>query len=346
MMYLIVSAILIVIVSLLVDRFIGELPNRYHLLRWIGNIVGFLDSKVKNRSSKKTKIIGFLSYMFVLLVFWFIMMVICSLIRNGLDGYYWDIANTYITLGEIIWIIVLGFMFKLTYAIFSFRRHCIPIQNDLRNGDVPAARKKVQMIVSRNTSSLDEKHITSACCETISENLVDSVISPTFYFGWLGFTGAIIFRCANLMDAMWGYLNEKYGNLGFFVAKFDDVLGFVTSRISPAFVALTALIFGYEHKGVIQAAKDEHRKTPSPNSGWPMTAVARAMRISMEKIGVYVMGAGEMPTVDDVTRCYKLVERTSVIFVLLITLPIFVVIGIHVQVFIEDLIYNLLEMVF
>jgi adenosylcobinamide-phosphate synthase len=250
----------------------------------------------------------------------------------------------YVTLGEVVWIIAVAFMFKITYAIFSFRRHCIPIQNDLRQGDIQSARKKVQMIVSRDTSSLDEKHIISACCETISENLVDSVISPSFYFGFLGMTGAIMFRCANLMDAMWGYLNDKYGNLGFFPAKFDDVLGFVTSRISPVFVAFTAWIFGYEYRGVLKAAKEEHTKTPSPNSGWPMTAVARAMRISMEKKGVYVMGSGDMPSIDDVTRCYKLVERVSVIFILIVTTLLFIFIGIHVQVYIEDKLFDLMEM--
>ncbi|MCL2318073.1 MAG: adenosylcobinamide-phosphate synthase CbiB [Methanomassiliicoccaceae archaeon] len=337
-----ISAIIIIIAALLIDRFIGELPNRFHLLRWIGNIVGFLDRRVKNRSSKKTKVAGFLSYMFVLLVFWFIMMLICSVIRHSLTEYQWELFGITITLGEIIWIIVTAFLFKLTFAIFSFRHHCNPIQDDLRNGNIEEARKKVQMIVSRDTSTLDEKHITSSCCETISENLVDSIVSPTFYFGWLGITGAIMFRCANLMDAMWGYLNEKYGNLGFFVAKFDDVLGYVTSRISPAFVALAAFIFGYEHKGVIKAAEEEHTKTPSPNSGWPMTAVARAMGISMEKKDVYVMGKGELPTIDDVTRCYKLVERTSLIYVLILILPTFVTIGIYIQVFIEDIIYNLL----
>jgi adenosylcobinamide-phosphate synthase len=322
------SAVLIVIVALLIDRFIGELPNKYHLLRWIGNLVGFLDRKIKNRSSGRTKVAGFLSYMLVFLLFWFVMMTICSIIRNGLDGYQWEVVGITVTLGEIIWIVALAFMFKITYAIFSFRRHCIPIQNDLRKGDIQAARGKVQMIVSRDTSTLDEEHITSSCCETISENLVDSVVSPTFYFGFLGLTGAVMFRCANLMDAMWGYLNEKYGKLGFFPAKFDDVLGYVTSRISPAFVALAALLFGYEHKGVIKAAKEEHRKTPSPNSGWPMTAVARAMGISMEKKDVYVMGSGSLPSIDDVTRCYKLVERTSVMYILILTLPLFLLLGI------------------
>jgi adenosylcobinamide-phosphate synthase len=327
-MYLWLSAILIVIIALIIDRTVGELPNRFHLLRWIGNLVGFLDRRVNDRASKWTKAKGFFSYLLVFFVFWFVMMLICSLIRNLITGYEWEAAGMTVTLGEIIWIIVVAFMFKITFAVFSFRKHCIPIQNDLRNGDIDSARKKVQMIVSRHTSTLDEEHITSSCCETISENLVDSVVSPTFYFGLLGMTGALMFRCANLMDAMWGYLNEKYGNLGFFVAKFDDVLGYLTSRMSPAFVAAAAWIFGYEHKGVIKAAKEEHTKTPSPNSGWPMTAVAKAMGISMEKKDVYVMGSGNLPTIEDVTRCYKLVERISMLFILTVTVLFFVLIGI------------------
>jgi adenosylcobinamide-phosphate synthase len=337
--------VLIVVASLLIDRFVGEMPNRYHLLRWMGNMVGFLDKKVKDRSSGKTRVAGFLSYMLVLLVFWFVIMTACSLIRNCLDGCVWEIAGMTVTLGEMIWIIVTAFMFKLTFAIFSFRHHCIPIQNDLREGDIGSARKKVQMIVSRDTSSLDEKHITSSCCETISENLVDSVMSPTFYFGFLGMTGALMFRCANLMDAMWGYLNSRYGKLGFFVAKFDDVLGFITSRMSPAFVALAAWLFGYEYRGVFKAAKEEHSKTPSPNSGWPMVSVARAMRFSMEKKDVYVMGSGDLPSIDDITRCYKLVERVSILFMIIVTVPLFVFVGVQVQVFIEDRIFDLIGMI-
>ncbi len=336
-------AILIIISALLIDRFIGELPNRFHLLRWIGNVVDILDRRIKNRASRYTKVLGALSYIAVFLLFWFIMMSICTVIRNVLTEPSWEVVGITISLGEIIWILVLAFMFKITFAIFSFRKHCIPIENDLRNNDLEGARQKVQMIVSRDTSKMDESHIASSCCETISENLVDSVISPSFYFGFLGLTGAIMFRCANLMDAMWGYLNDKYRNVGYFVAKFDDVLGYFTSRIAPAFVALSAMLSGYEWRGVIAAAREEHGKTPSPNSGWPMAAAAAALGISMEKEGVYVIGTGSMPTVDDIGRCYRLVERTSILFILLIALPIFVLIGIHVQVIIEDHIFSLWE---
>lgn len=338
-----IDAILIVVLALVIDRFIGELPNRFHPLRWMGNLVGWLDRKIKRRDSGFTKLWGFLSYMLLFLVFWLIAMCICIAVRLGFGDISFGMAGVELSLGEVLWIVASAFLFKLTFAIFSFRKHCKPICDDLLAGRTEDAAEKVGMIVSRSTKGMDAEHISSSCCETVSENLVDSVYSPSFYFGILGITGSVMFRCANLMDAMWGYINERYGKLGFFVAKFDDVLGFVTSRISPIFVAAAARLMGLNSKGVIRAALDEHTKTPSPNSGWSMTAVAAAMGISMEKKGVYVMGNGDLPTPEDVVKCYHLVELASVLFVLIVTLPIFVVLGIHVQLFVEEFLYGLVE---
>lgn len=340
-----VDAILIILVALLIDRFIGELPNSIHPLRWLGNILGWIDSHINNRG-KTAKLWGFLSYMFVFLLILFATMTFITAVRLIVEKF--DITfiitdGIVFTLSEIVWIVLCGAFLKITFAIFSFRKHCIPIQEDLRNGRVEDAAAKVQMIVSRNTKGMDAEHIASSCCETVTENLVDSAMSPTFFGGLLGLPGAIMFRCANLMDAMWGYLNEKYGNLGFFPAKFDDVLGFLTARISPYFVVLAAKIMGLkDHPSILQAAKNEHTKTPSPNSGYPMTACAAALGISMEKRGVYVMGEGNMPTIDDITRCYHLVELTSILFVVIVMMPLYAVIGIQVQLLFENFISGLI----
>ena len=324
-----VDAICIVALALAIDLIIGEVPNAIHPLRWMGNILYFLDRRIKRGNPTMTKLKGFLSYLLVLFIFGGIAFVILAAVHHYL--------------GEIAWIIVTALFFKVTFAVFSFRRHCKPIQEDLRNGDTEAAAAKVQMIVSRNTKGMDAEHIASSCTETISENYVDSVVSPVTYFGLLGMLGCIMFRCANLMDAMWGYRNEKYGDLGFFPAKFDDVLGFVTSRISPFFVAFGALLMGMDWKAAVPAALEEHTKTPSPNSGWPMTAFAAALRISMEKKDVYVMGKGDLPTVDDISRCYKLLELSSILYILIVTLPLYVFIGIHVQTGIEGWLISLAE---
>jgi len=323
------DALCIIVLALAIDGIIGDVPNAIHPLRWMGNILYFLDRHIKRGNPTMTKIKGFLCYLLVLLIFGGIAFIILALVH-----YY---------LGEIAWIIVTAFFFKVVFAVFSFRRHCKPIQEDLRNGDTEAAAEKVQMIVSRNTKGMDAEHIASSCTETISENYVDSVVSPVTYFGLLGMLGGIVFRCANLMDAMWGYRNEKYGDLGFFPAKFDDVLGYVTSRISPIFIALGAFLMRMDWKAAIPAALEEHGKTPSPNSGWPMTAFAAVLGISMEKKDVYIMGKGDLPTVDDVGRCYRLLELSSILYILIVTLPLYVFIGIHVQTGVENCLISLAE---
>ena len=318
------SAICIVLLAIVIDAVIGEVPNAIHPLRWTGNLVSFLDRHIKRTSRPVTILKGFFSYVIVAGLYLFIAVSIIALSREYLNEY--------------VWIVLSSFVFKVSFAIFSFRRHVKPIQKDLENGDLEAAAEKTQMIVSRKTKGMDAEHIASSCTETITENLVDSVMSPTLYFGIFGIPGAIIFRCANLMDAMWGYLNDKYRDLGFFVAKFDDVLGFISSRLSPIFVTVSAFILRMRWRPVIRMAREGKNLTPSPNSAWSMVACAAALGIRMEKVGVYVMGEGEMPTVQDITRCYHLVEFTSILFILTITLPVYVFLGIHVQIWFEDVI--------
>lgn len=330
-MHLVIDAVCVIVLAILIDRYIGELPNRFHPLRWMGNLLYFIDRHVKNRKSFSATVIGFLSYLLVFFIFATIGLALTGGLRVLLTMHVSDIA------GEVVWIVATAFVFKISFAVFSFRHHCIPICDDLDNGRTEDAASKVQMIVSRNTKGMDPEHIASSCCETVSENLVDSVYSPAFYFGLFGLPGAVMFRCANLMDAMFGYLNEKYARLGYFPAKFDDVLGFLTSRISPYFVSFAARLLHMDYKAAVPAAKSEHTKTPSPNSGWPMTAVAAALDISMEKKDVYVMGTGPMPSTDDVRRCLKLVEVASVVFICTLSLILYVLFGIHVQLFFENL---------
>ena len=187
---------MIIALALAIDCIIGEVPNAIHPLRWMGNILYFLDRHIKRGNPTVTKIKGFLSYMLVLLIFGGIAFIILAAAHH---------------LNEILWIVLTALFFKVVFAVFSFRRHCRPIQDNLRNGDTEAAAAKVQMIVSRNTKGMDAEHIASSCTETISENYVDSVVSPVTYFGLLGMLGGIMFRCANLMDAMWGYPTRSTG---------------------------------------------------------------------------------------------------------------------------------------
>lgn len=333
-MYLWADALLIILLALLIDRFIGEPPNRFHPLRWMGNILGWIDRHLKERKGAWATALGLLSYLLVLAVFGGVGLQITALLRVCIPDPY----------GEILWIVATAFILKMTFAVFSFRRHCEPICKDLDEGRTEDAASKVQMIVSRRTEGMDAEHMASSCCETISENYADSVCSPTFFIGLLGMPGAFLFRCSNLMDAMWGYKNDKYGNLGHFPARLDDVLGFLTSRISVVFIALGALLLGMKWRDALPTACREHKMTPSPNSGWPMTATAAALGISMEKKDVYIMNEGApLPVTADVRRCLRLIEVSSILFLLIVTVPLFMFVGIHVQLLAEGMILKAIE---
>ena len=319
-MVLWLDAILVVVLALAIDRYIGEVPNSVHPLRWMGNILAAIDRHVSCRGSRKAILIGLLSYLLVFLLFTGIGLLLTSLVRYGLSAAVSPLA------GEIAWIVVTAVLFKISFAIFSFRKHCDPICADLDAGRTEDAAAKVQMIVSRNTKGMDAEHIASSCCETVTENLVDSIYSPVLYFG---------------------YLNDKYALLGRFPAKFDDVLGFVTSRASPYFIALAGMMLGMDWRASVPAAKAEHTMTPSPNSGWSMTAAAAVLGISMEKRGVYVMNGGHpMPTTADVRRCCRLIELSAIIYLLLVGIILYGLIGIQVQLFAEDCVFGFWGAVF
>ena len=52
-MVLWLDAILVVVLALAIDRYIGEVPNSVHPLRWMGNILSAIDRRVQCRKSKR-----------------------------------------------------------------------------------------------------------------------------------------------------------------------------------------------------------------------------------------------------------------------------------------------------
>ena len=63
--------------------------------------------------------------------------------------------------------------------------------------------------------------------------------------------------------------------------------------------------------------------------------------ISFEKEGVYVMGEGPLPSIDDIARCYRLIELTAVVFMIILVFPLSALLGIHIQVIFEDALIRL-----
>ncbi|MBI3347091.1 MAG: cobalamin biosynthesis protein CobD [Burkholderiales bacterium] len=147
-----------------------------------------------------------------------------------------------------------------------------------------AGRVRLSRLVSRDTSALTEADVREAAIETLAENLNDSVIAPLFWFAIAGLPSAAIYRFANTADAMWGYRDEREW-CGKWAARADDVLSWLPAR-------LTALVL--MPPSLVTVAR-EARRTPSPNSGWPMAAMALRVGVRLSKPGVYSLHAGGQP---------------------------------------------------
>ncbi len=107
------------------------------------------------------------------------------------------------------------------------------------------------------------------------------------------------------MDAMIGYHGE-YEYLGKFACWLDDVLNFIPARLTALFLVLAAFMAGKNGRGSWRVALNEHRKTESPNAGWPMAAMAGALNVRLEKMGHYELGepltALEPAAIDDALK--------------------------------------------
>ena len=66
----------------------------------------------------------------------------------------------------------------------------------------------------------------------------------------------------------------------------------------------------------------DHRKTASINAGYPMSSMAGALRVRLEKMGSYALGEGtEFLTVDKCILAIKIMKLTTVLFCIIFSLP-------------------------
>jgi adenosylcobinamide-phosphate synthase len=206
----------------------------------------------------------------------------------------------------------------LLKSVFSLRRLLEAgreVELALRAGDLPAARRSVSWhLVSRDTSTLGAGQVASAAVESLAENLPDSFLAPLLAYAAGGLPLAWAYRFGNTADAMVGYHDEQHEHLGKFAARLDDALNWLPSRLGGALLALAAPAVGGEARQAWRVMRDQHGRTLSPNAGWPMSAVAGALGVRLEKAGHYRLEGGpDLPGADDVRRARRLVLAAAVL---------------------------------
>lgn len=204
----------------------------------------------------------------------------------------------------------LGLLLKPLMAWNMLRREVGAVEEALGES-LAAGRERLSWLCSRDVRQLSATQVRESAIESLAENLNDSVVAPLFWFMLLGLPGAALYRFANTADAMWGYIGPRSGRdwtwAGKWAAHADDILSWIPARLTALLLALTAGGLSFS------VLRVEALRTPSPNGGWPMAAMALALDIRLGKPGVYSLHAqGRSPQPEDTQKAVLVARRVVI----------------------------------
>lgn len=306
----IMAAALAVLVALLLDRVWGEPPVWLHPVVLMGKLLGVFGKCIAPRAEQskdyKSFLFGMLSW-FALAALFFAAYALCQWLLPPTQWWWQGL--------------VVGVLLKPMLSWRMLKDEVLAVEAALQQS-LPAGRERLSWLVSRDTAQLDAGTVRESAVETLAENLSDSVIAPLFWFALLGLPGAALYRLANTADAMWGYpgwrgqgAQRRYWQwAGKWAARADDVLNWLPARITALLIAVAARGLAWP------ALRQDAAVTPSPNGGWPMGAMARALGVRLGKPGVYVLNPeGQVP---DATHLQRSVQLAAQVVTLVVTLSV------------------------
>lgn len=268
--------------ALLFDRLFGEPPLHMHPVRMMGNLAEIMEKVFRRMAGKNSSsspplfFCGAFACLSVILP--------CVIIAWGLT---W-MAGLY-TGPQGSWFIA-AIIISFCLAPRSLAEHALQVTIPLEANNLERSRQAVSLIVGRNPDQLDAQGVARACIESVGENLTDGVLSTLFWAGiGLIFGGystaasfAVLHRCANTLDALWGKKNERYLRFGTFAAYLDDILNALPARLSlPCIVLASFTLSGLTPLAALRTGWRWRYAHESPNSAWSEAAFAGALGLKL-----------------------------------------------------------------
>jgi adenosylcobinamide-phosphate synthase len=298
----------ILLLAVALDLIFGEPPARIHPVVFIGMLISALQRRVQpNRSN---------GLIIALLV------VLSTVVAGHL---LLKVAGSIEIFGVSIGLIFSAYLLKSTIAIRALLGTSAHIGHAI-DRDIDEAREMLPALVSRDPIDLSKTQAVSSVIESLSENYVDTILSPLFYFlllspVGLGVEAALAYKALNTLDSMLGYKTEALVEVGYVSAKMDDIANWIPSRVS---IVIMAIAFPWQALAILKTALQYHNTPSSPNSGWPIAGAAGALGIKLEKPGSYtIMDNGRDPITADIKRALIFIGLS--IFVLLIAIALIII---------------------
>ena len=304
----------VLLIAIVLDLIFGDpSPNspwkstyKLHPTVWMGKLTKVLEPHFKSANPKVEKLYGIILALMVILVF-------------ALPVYF---ALSFIaSLGILFYVIIAAFVLKLTV--------CIKLESDWAKAATKAIEsdnlieaKKYSHFSRRESKDLNGEQISSSVIESMAENLIDFKLSPIFSFAFLGVSGAIAFRAINTLDGTVGFRDPEHINIGWFSANLDTIVNYIPARVTAFFIIITSALIGGDYRNAWAIARRDNAKTPSRNHGWPMAAMAGALRVQLEKPGQYILGEKIDPLSPNKIMQALRIRNMVIILCILFSLPI------------------------
>jgi adenosylcobinamide-phosphate synthase len=304
-------AIVVLILATVLDLALGD-PSPNYPDNWIfklhptvlmGKFTKIIEPYFKNLDPKIEKLLGVFLALTVICVF-------------AIPVYFglWAIFN-YVSI----------FVYAFFGIILLKMTICIKLETDWAKASAKAIEsedldeaKKYSHFSRRDSKNLNGSQISSAVIESMAENLIDFKLSPMMSFALFGVTGAIAFRAVNTLDGMVGFKDREHINSGWFSANLDTIVNYIPTRLTALLMIVAAAILGKDAKNAWKISFRDHRKTPSRNHGWPMAAMAGALRVQLEKPGQYILGDSLEPlTAEKILGALRIRDVTIILWTLL-----------------------------
>lgn len=272
------GGIVLIIFAIAIDLVVGDPRSLPHPVVLMGRFISAFERLWNRGTAQQRRISGFL---------------LTIIVVGGVGTISWLALALLEGLHPGLALIAELWLLSTALAIKGLGDAARAVIQPLTQGDLPAARKALGMIVGRDTHNLDEAEITRGTVETVAENSVDGITAPLFFALIGGVPLALAYKAVNTLDSMVGYKNQRYADFGFASAKLDDLANWVPARLTALCLWLAGLLLSLSGvvrlrwQGAMWGTFRDAPRHPSPNAGWPEAMVARLLGVQLGGTNYY-----------------------------------------------------------
>lgn len=305
------------ILASLLDRALGDPPNRWHPVAWQGRFLAWAEGRRLGARGwglgveEQRSAVGGRQVDLPRLA-WGAGALAAGMALSA--GAAWGAMRLARRLPWPLSLLIEAGLLKLALSARGLDRAAGEVEDALRRGDLPAARRLLGWhLVSRDTSDLSAGEVAGAAVESVAENLTDAFVAPLCAYVVGGPPAVWAYRFCQTADSMWGYHDERHEWLGKPAARLDDALNWLPARLAAAL--LTAAAWLTEGRPAALNAwrtrRSQARNTASPNAGQTMATMAGALGVTLTKRGHYVLAGGDAALTPDVLARGRRIVRVA-----------------------------------